>query len=178
LGGTEGVVRQIDALHRGEVDATDPWLLVVGQTAVDPDRAPDGQGTFKLLTIAPFARRDGRDWAVAKQEYAAALVALVHARVDGLGAGDILALRAESPVDIAGHNPHNLGGSCHGGEFVTPGGGVIPGWPTYATSVPGLFLTGATTHPGGSVSGRPGRNAARAVLTALGIDPATVMGAT
>jgi phytoene dehydrogenase-like protein len=178
LGGTEGVVRQIDALHRGEVDATDPWLLVVGQTAVDPDRAPGGQGTFKILTIAPFERRDGRDWAVAKQEYAAALVALVHARTDGLGAGDILALRAESPVDIAGHNPHNLGGSCHGGEFVTPGGGVIPGWPTYTTSVPGLFLTGATTHPGGSVSGRPGRNAARAVLTALGIDPAAVMGAT
>ena len=98
--------------------------------------------------------------------------------MDGLAAGDILALRAESPVDVAARNPHNLGGSCHGGEFLTPDGGVIPSWPTYTTSVPGLYLTGATTHPGGSVSGRPGRNAARAVLTDLGLDPATVMGPT
>jgi phytoene dehydrogenase-like protein len=79
-------------------------------------------------------------------------------------------------VDVAAHNVHNLGGSCHGGEFELPDGGVLPGWPSYRSGLPGLFLTGATTHPGGSVSGRPGRNAARAVLTDLGIDPATVMG--
>ena len=39
-----------------------------------------------------------------------------------------------------------------------------------------LFVTGATTHPGGSVSGRPGRNAARTVLSSLGLDPSRVMG--
>ena len=60
-------------------------------------------------------------------------------------------------MDVAAHNPFNLGGSCHGGEFVTPAGQVIPGWTDYGTGVPGLFLTGATSHPGGSVSGRPGR---------------------
>jgi phytoene dehydrogenase-like protein len=178
LGTTAGMAHQIDAHHRGEPDARDPWLLVVNQTVVDPDRAPEGQGTFKILTIAPYHRADGRDWAEAKHEYAEALVDLVRDRADGLATGDVLALRAESPVDIAASNPHNLGGSCHGGEFTTADGSVIPGWPTYATSVPGLFLTGATTHPGGSVSGRPGRNAARAVLTALGIDPAKVMGPT
>jgi phytoene dehydrogenase-like protein len=176
LGTSAGMAAQIDALHRGEPDATDPWLLVVDQTVVDPSRAPAGQATFKILTIAPYDRADGRSWAETKDEYAAALVGLVRERVDGLEPDDILAVRAESPVDVAGHNPHNLGGSCHGGEFVTPGGEVIPGWPTYRTSVPGLFLTGATTHPGGSVSGRPGRNAARALLTDLGIDPGTVMG--
>jgi phytoene dehydrogenase-like protein len=53
--------------------------------------------------------------------------------------------------------------------------GVVPGWPEYRTGVPGLYVTGSTAHPGGSVSGRPGRNAARVVLTDLGIDPATVM---
>nr|WP_284288902.1 hypothetical protein [Angustibacter aerolatus] len=46
------------------------------------------------------------------------------------------------------------------------------------TSVDGLFLTGSTSHPGGSVSGRPGRNTARAVLQHLGLDPASVMGPT
>jgi phytoene dehydrogenase-like protein len=176
LGGTDGMVAQIDAFHRGEPDARDPWVLVVDQTVVDPDRAPDGGGTFKILTIAPYERSDGRSWADTKDEYAAAVVDRVRARVDGLDPDDILAHRAESPVDVLAHNPHNLGGSCHGGEFLTSDGSVIPGWPTHRTSVPGLFLTGATTHPGGSVSGRPGRNAARAVLTDLGIDTATVMG--
>jgi phytoene dehydrogenase-like protein len=91
-----------------------------------------------------------------------------------------LSMRTESPVDVAGHNPHNLGGSCHGGEFLLDGrtvdGGVAAGWQRYDTDVPRLFLTGSTTHPGGSVSGRPGRNAARTVLRSLGLDPLDVMG--
>lgn len=178
FGSTTGVAAQIDALHRGVPDATDPWLLVVNQTAVDASRAPEGRGTFKILTVAPYERADGRSWQESKDEYAARLVDLVRARTDGVEPDDVLALRAESPVDVAGHNPHNLGGSCHGGEFRTRSGGVVPGWPSYTTGVRGLFLTGATSHPGGSVSGRPGRNAARAVLDDLGIDPATVMGAT
>ncbi|MFC4585354.1 phytoene desaturase family protein [Sphaerisporangium corydalis] len=177
FGGTEGVARQIAAFHRGETDATDPWLLVVDQTVADPSRVPGGGATFKILTIAPYERADGRSWAESKQEYADAVLGVVRSRAGGLEPEDILALRAESPVDVAAHNVHNLGGSCHGGEFRTPSGEVLPGWLSYRSSVPGLFLTGATTHPGGSVSGRPGRNAARVVLTDLGIDPARVMGA-
>ncbi|MGY1616533.1 phytoene desaturase family protein [Geodermatophilus sp. SYSU D00691] len=176
LGSADGVVRQLDAFARGEADASDPWLLVVNQSVVDRSRVAGDGGTFKILTVAPYARRDGRSWADTKDAHAAALVALVAERADGLGPDDVLALRAESPVDVAAHNVHNLGGSCHGGEFELPDGGVVPGWPTYRTGLPGLYLTGATTHPGGSVSGRPGRNAARAVLTDLGLDPAHVMG--
>ena len=177
LGTPEGMVAQVDALHRGEPDARDPWLLVVDQTVVDPSRTNGDGATFKILTIAPYERGDGQSWAATKDAFAEELLDLVRARASGLGADDIIGLRAESPVDVHMHNPHNLGGSCHGGEFVTADG-VVAGWPSYATSVPGLFVTGATTHPGGSVSGRPGRNAARAVLTELGIDPATVMGPT
>lgn len=80
-----------------------------------------------------------------------------------------------TPVDVAGHNPLNVGGSCHGGEFLLDGE-VLPGWPRYDTGIAGLFLTGSTAHPGGSVSGLPGRNAARAVLPGLGLDPMQVMG--
>jgi phytoene dehydrogenase-like protein len=175
-GSVAGVADQLDAFWRGEPDARDPWLLVVDQTVVDPDRAPGGAATFKILTIAPYQRADGRDWAEARDEHAEALIKRVGSSAGGLSTGDILAVRAESPVDVAAHNPFNLGGSCHGGEFASPSGEVIPGWTDYGTGVPGLFLTGATSHPGGSVSGRPGRNAARAVLTALGLDPAAVMG--
>ncbi|HEU0042895.1 MAG TPA: NAD(P)/FAD-dependent oxidoreductase [Jiangellaceae bacterium] len=177
FGSATGMARQLDAFYRGEVDPTDPWLLVVNQTAVDHGRAPDGQATFKILTIAPYDLADGRDWAEAKEDYGEALLARVRAGAAGLDESDILAVRYESPHDVAAHNLHNLGGSCHGGEFRIDDGGVIPGWPSYATpSLDGLYLTGATTHPGGSVSGRPGRNAARFVLTQLGLDPSKVMG--
>jgi phytoene dehydrogenase-like protein len=174
-GTTDGMARHLDKHHRGELETEDPWMLVVNQTAVDPSRAPDGGGTFKILTIAPYELADGRDWADAKDDYAATLVELVRRRCTGLDPDDILAIRAESPLDVAAHNPQNIGGSCHGGEFLIDGQ-VVPGWLRYDTDVPGLFLTGATVHPGGSVSGRPGRNAARTVLASLGLDPLQVMG--
>ena len=44
-----------------------------------------------------------------------------------------------------------------------------PGLAGYRTPIGGLFLSGAGTHPGGGVTGRPGRNAAVVVLDALGV---------
>jgi phytoene dehydrogenase-like protein len=43
--------------------------------------------------------------------------------------------------------------------------------------IPGLYQTGATTHPGGSVTGGPGRNAAIVMLEDLGHDPRDVLAA-
>jgi phytoene dehydrogenase-like protein len=171
MGSTDGMARQLDAFYRGETDATDPWLLLVNQTVVDPSRAPAPNGTFKILTVAPWERSDGRPWEETKHAYAEELLDLVRQRTPL----DILALRVESPVDVAAHNRHNVGGSCHGGEFEVADGGWMVGWPDYATSIEGLDLTGSTRHPGGSVRGRPGRNAARAVLRGIGLDPAAVM---
>jgi phytoene dehydrogenase-like protein len=171
MGGSQGLARQLDAFYRGETDASDPWLLLVNQTVIDPSRAPAPSGTFKILTVAPWERADGRPWEDAKHAYAEELLDLVRQRTPL----DILALRVESPVDVAAHNRHNVGGSCHGGEFALADGGWMVGWPDYATSIVGLYLTGSTSHPGGSVSGRPGRNAARAVLSGIGLDPAAVM---
>ena len=180
LGTADGVVRHLDRFAAGEWDADDPWLLVVNQTAVDPTRRPaEGGGTFKILTIAPYELSGGRSWAEEKDEYSARIVELVRRSATGLDPSDILDIRTESPLDVAAHNPQNVGGSCHGGEFWVDGGidgEVHAGWQRYDTDVPGLFLTGACVHPGGSVSGRPGRNAARTVLTSLGVDPSTVMG--
>ena len=38
----------------------------------------------------------------------------------------------------------------------------------YKSHVPGLYLTGASTHPGGGIMGASGRNAARVILKAFG----------
>jgi phytoene dehydrogenase-like protein len=42
----------------------------------------------------------------------------------------------------------------------------VAGWARYATPVPGLFLCGSGTHPGGGVTGAPGHNAAKEILRA------------
>ena len=58
-------------------------------------------------------------------------------------------------------------GSWHHGEmaldqmfFLRP----VPGYARYATPVDGLYLCGSSTHPGGAITGAPGRNAARQIL--------------
>jgi phytoene dehydrogenase-like protein len=44
----------------------------------------------------------------------------------------------------------------------------LPGWARYRTPLPGLYLCGAGTHPGGGVTGANGRNCSRRVLADLG----------
>lgn len=176
MGTTDGFLRQLEAFREGREDASDPWLLIVTSSVVDPSRVPeDGGATVKLLTIAPYQHRDGTvAWDERKQNYAQALIARFARNVVNYDPGDELAWRAESPLDLERANLHNVAGSCHGGDQLPSQAGAnrpAPGWGDYRTPVAGLYQTGATTHPGGSVSGRPGRNAAREVLTDLGIDP-------
>jgi phytoene dehydrogenase-like protein len=40
----------------------------------------------------------------------------------------------------------------------------VPGAAQYRTPLPGLYLCGAGSHPGGGVMGNAGRNAARSIL--------------
>jgi phytoene dehydrogenase-like protein len=69
-------------------------------------------------------------------------------------------------------------GTIHGGDrgiaFEGPNR-PAPGWAQHRLPIPGLYQTGATTHPGGSITGAPGRNAAIVMLEDLGRDPADVM---
>lgn len=167
LGSPGGLMRQVEGLSSGRIETEDPWLLMMSSTAVDPGRAPGG--TFKFLTAAPMLH-NGNAWSDADaMAYAQVLLSIARRHVDGIDDGDILAMRPESPTSLAAHNLSNIGGSCHGGEFVLDDGTVLPGWLDYRTDVPGLYLTGSTSHPGGSVSGRPGRNTARTVLEDLGV---------
>ena len=43
----------------------------------------------------------------------------------------------------------------------------LPGWAHYRTPIRGLYLCGASTHPGGGVMGACGRNAAREMIRDL-----------
>jgi phytoene dehydrogenase-like protein len=175
-GSSDGLLAQIEAHGAGQTFDGDPWILVVNACVVDPDRAPDGGATLKLLTIAPRVLAGG-DWADERDRFAAVLIERVAERMD-FEPGDALAVLPECPLDLEERNPHNYLGSCHGGELSPEQSGAnrpAPGHSGYRMLVEGLYQTGATTHPGGSVSGRPGRNAARVMLADLGVDPATLM---
>ena len=43
----------------------------------------------------------------------------------------------------------------------------LPGYAQYRAPLSGLYMCGASTHPGGGVMGAPGANAARAILRDL-----------
>lgn len=177
LGSADGLVAQIAAHNEGRTYDLDPWILVVNSCVVDPDRAPGGGATLKLLTIAP-RELEGAEWSTERDRFGGALVERVASAMD-FEPGDALAVLAECALDLEERNPHNYLGSCHGGELSPEQSGMnrpLPGWSQYRMPVEGLYQTGATTHPGGSVSGRPGRNAARVMLADLGADLSTVMG--
>jgi len=46
----------------------------------------------------------------------------------------------------------------------------VPGWSQFRTPVPGLYMTGGSTHPGGGVTGGPGRNATQVIMEDLGMN--------
>ena len=92
----------------------------------------------------------------------------------------ILAKLVKSPADYEQLNPHMVHGAFHGGDRSVAQTGPlrpVPGWASHRMPIAGLYQTGATTHPGGSITGAPGRNAAMVLLADLGHDPAQVMAA-
>ncbi len=145
------------------------WLLVATPTLADPSRAPAGHHTVKLLSMAPWER----DWEtlrdeVAEENYQALLRAAPNMTRDA-----ILAERVKSPVEIEQANEHMWHGTIHGGDRSWANDGLrrpAPGWAQHRMPIRGLYQTGATTHPGGSVTGAPGRNCAIVLLEDLGRD--------
>jgi phytoene dehydrogenase-like protein len=86
----------------------------------------------------------------------------------------------KSPADYERLNRHMVHGAFHGGDRGLAGSGPlrpVPGWASHRMPIPGLYQTGGSTHPGGSITGAPGRNAAIVLLHDLGHDPAEVMAA-
>lgn len=173
--GMDGLRRQLAELECGRASwSQDLWLLAACSTFIDPGRAPDGKGTVKMMTLAPYALDgDPANWASIRERYADHLVSLYRRLVADLPESDVLARTVMTPADIPAINSNFFGGNSQGGHSL-PGQALasrpVPGWADYTTPIPGLYQTGCCTHPGGAVTGWPGRNAARRVLRDLGLD--------
>ncbi|CAN5917567.1 NAD(P)/FAD-dependent oxidoreductase [soil metagenome] len=158
--------RGADALHasflaatRGEV-SEDLWAELYLHTAFDDSIAPPGHHVLSAFCqYAPYTFAHG-DWDTRRGEVGDLVTASI-ARIAPGFAAQVIDREVLGPPDIEARigltGGHIFQGECR------------PEWlwdrriPA-RTPVPGLYLCGAATHPGGSVIAANGRNAARLVL--------------
>jgi phytoene dehydrogenase-like protein len=155
------------ALRDGRYVADPAWLLVATPTLVDPSRAPEGRHTVKFLSAQAYGFPERKTWQADRQ------LERVQAVAPNFTREVILERLVKAPEDIEAANEHMIHGTFHGGNRTYPQSGVLrpaPGWAAHRMPIPGLYQTGGTTHPGGSITGAPGRNAATVLLSDLGLD--------
>jgi phytoene dehydrogenase-like protein len=166
-------------VKEGRLVRNGAWLLFPTPTVADPSRAPEGHHTVKLLGMQPYDPGGGPEaWEGLRDEIAACHLDHLRRAAPNLTDEKILARLIVAPPDLERANPHMWRGTFHGGDRSLAHSGRLrpaPGWAQHRMPIPGLYQTGGTTHPGGSVTGGPGRNAAIVMLTDLGHDPEEVM---
>ena len=95
-----------------------------------------------------------------------------------MGPENILGRAIMSPLDLERYNPAMIEGDVmHIGAYLSQflTNRPLPGWGQYRTPVKKLYMCGASTHPGGGVSGG-GRAMTQVLMEDLGIDFKKVVG--
>lgn len=154
------------------------WMLAATPTLVDQSRVPvPGHHTVKLLNTVGHVIPDGRGYADTMVRRARELKDLTARMCPTFTDDVIVAEYVKGPVEFEDSNPAMVNGAWHGGDRGITFSGPqrpAPGWAAHRTPISGLYQTGATTYPGGSVTGGPGRNAAIVMIEDLGRDFATL----
>jgi phytoene dehydrogenase-like protein len=176
---TMGALESLDAygamlaaFRAGRVEVEQPVILALTPTVIDSTRAPSGQHTFKVVGFLPYELAEGPEhWDDIKKEVSNQLFDRLSRLSPNLSRRIVLGEHIDSPLDLERRNAANWRGSCHGGANSPDQSGYfrpVEGWSSYRTPIAGLYQNGACTHPGGSVSGLPGRNCAEVLLRDLG----------
>ena len=170
LGGRLLIAPSLDYIERawnhskyGEYSSA-PMLEVTVPTVNDPSLAPPGKHVLSaIVQYVPYETKAG--WGADRPRCLDGVLALLEAHAPGLRAS-VSASELATPQDLE-RDFGMSGGHWHHGELafdqfylVRP----VPGAAQYRTPVAGLYLCGASCHPGGGVMGLAGRNAARALL--------------
>ena len=143
----------------GELNIDDYPIQIVHPSNVDPTRAPAGYGSVKIEGTIPYALKEGSEhWDTLKAKVADQLLTNYMHHTSNLTKDNVLAKVLMSPLDIERMNPAMWRGSVH--QRLRTFANFTP----YRLPIPGLYHTGGCTEGGGSVTGRPGRAAAAAVL--------------
>jgi phytoene dehydrogenase-like protein len=161
----------IDYLERAYDDAKHGWyssapfITPVVPTIVDDTLAPKGKHVVNLFGgHAPYELRNG-DWSKEKPRFQKIVIDTMDRFAPGFSLDIIdaqLLLAPDIERIIGLPQGHIFQGELALDQlfFQRP----APHWADYRTPIRGLYLCGASTHPGGGVSGIPGYNAAREIL--------------
>jgi beta-carotene ketolase (CrtO type) len=159
----------------GEIPDADPSMYVVMPSYLDPTLAPPGKHTVWIEFFAPYQIAGAEGTGLKGTGWTDELKNKVADRViDKLAdyapnvKNATIARRVESPAELGERlgaykgNYYHVDMTLDQMIFFRP----LPEIANYKTPIDNLFLTGAGTHPGGSISGMPGRNCARVFLQA------------
>ncbi len=164
-------LEQLDAsfasAERGELPER-PMIELTLPSAVDRTLAPAGRHVASLFVQHVPPDASAAFWERERERFADRVLALVDEASPGFSARvrerDVLA-----PPDLERIFGLTGGNIFHGAMTLDRLGPLRPlaGWARYATPLPGLYLCGAGTHPGGGVMGACGRNAAGVIAADL-----------
>jgi phytoene dehydrogenase-like protein len=162
----------IDYLDRAYLDArTHGWsrapvVEMLIPSTLDGTLAPAGKHVASLFVqhVAPRLP-DGRTWDDAKDEFADLVIRTVSAHAPNFEAS-VIGRQVLSPLDLERRFGMVDGDIFHGQLTLDQLFSARPvlGHADYRMPVPGLYLCGSGAHPGGGVTGVPGRNAALEII--------------
>ena len=145
-----------------------PVLEITIPSLADASLAPEGHHVMSVsASFAPYVLKKG--WETGRNEFAQKVISLIEEYAPGFRA-QIVASEVLTPVDI--ERQFNVtGGHWHHGEMTIDQSFMmrpVHGTAQYDTPIDGLFLCGAAAHPGGGITGLPGRNAAKRIMAMTG----------
>jgi phytoene dehydrogenase-like protein len=157
--------RAYDCVKYGEFSPR-PYLDLMIPTLLDPSLAPAGKHVMSITAkFAPYRLRNG-DWETQREVFGDVVVDTLSEYSPNIR-DLVLHRRVLAPPDLEATYGLPEGNPSHGemtlDQFfhMRP----VPGYARYRTPIRGLYLCGAGCHPGGGVTGIPGFNAARAILS-------------
>ncbi len=169
----ERMERAYDDWKVGRYSA-DPFVDMVIPTTLDPTMAPPGKHFMSCFVQYCPPQIEGRDWTDADRDAFADTVVSQIADYSPGFRDRILHMEVRTPREIEAEVGLTEGNIFQGELtfdqllFNRP----VPGYAQYRTPVPGFYLCGSSTHPGGGVMGAPGRNAAAEILRDMKMKPA------
>ena len=163
--------QQLRAAHAdfsAGVPPRDPAVLVMTFSAFDDTIAPPGKHNVTVWgQWHPYELTNGERWDDIAQREGAKLVQSVDDAAPGFAAS-VEQMHVQTPPDLERELGLRRGNVMHVEMTLDQmfAWRPLPELARYTTPVDGLFLTGASTHPGGGVFGASGRSAARVLLNA------------
>jgi len=151
------------------------FACYVQQFRVDPSRVPEGKGSVHIYAFAPLNLKDGgkAKWDEIGENVANSFIDDLSKLTTNITPDNIIGRHFMTPLDIQRYNTALVNSDIqHLGFYSWQLGGnrPVPGWGQYRTPIDKLYMTAGSTHPGGGVTGGPGRNATQVIMEDLGLD--------